>query len=360
MYSWLNDATVRRIDSATLQHGRVHASLGELEQLAVLFRPPYLRDLYKALAPPDASERLRRSLTIKLAWIDKIPLAATDLFKQRVELGDVALFAIDQWVGPDGRPYRRPTARAVIAQAKVVRTLGRLRQPLVPGARVAGSTKRELCLLSRWPKFSLYKTSASDVPVIDDIDLRGNASGPLPYGWYVAAPCGPKPNLGDPPAAWPSWWMAGPPILSDPLSISFGKFLCAFLGGSSLPTSAGPLSAGQVFNCPSYPPIPKGRGWDRLCAEILKLVEDTPFPQHIFGQSKKRIVELEPILRGFVTGGRALTHFLPLWSWPDFATGRRAVFDRVGESWYRSRHFGDPEPGRGMPVLIFHTTMMEG
>ncbi len=360
MLPWLDDATVARIDKATLKYGRVHGTLGELEQLAVLLKPDYVRALYRAIAPVTLAERRRRVINIKLAWIDKIPLAATDWFDQRVELGDLAIFSIDRFATPDGKAFGPIRARGVLAQAKVVRGLRRLQHPLIPAARVAGSTKRELCLLSNWPKFDLYKTSASDDPIVENIDLRQGVVGPLPYAWYVAAPCNPRASLGNPPSAFPSWWMAGPPIRSDRFATTFGRFVCTFLGGGKLPTSVGDLEVGAGFRCASYPPAPSGGGWPRLCADILKLVEETPFPQYIFGPSKKRIVELQPVLSDFLTAARGPVQFVPAWSWPHPYTLQRPVFDLLDGRWWRRTFMHEPEPGRGMPVLIVHTTTIEG
>lgn len=360
MHSWIDASTVQRIDRATLQHGRVHADLGELEQLAVLFRPPYLRDLYRALAPRSPSEARRRAVNIKLGWIDKIPLAETARFKERVELGDLAVFAIDQLAAPDGRPLGPARARGVLAQAKVVRAVERMRRPLVPGAPVRNSTARELILLSDWPRFDLYKASRSDTPLVSGVDLRSTAVGPLPYGWYIAAPCDPKSRLGNPPHPWASWWMAGPPIRGDALDTSFGSFLGAFLRGTPVATSVGPLPVGAPFACPTYPPAPVGGGWDRLCAELLKLLEEGPAPQHIFGQSKTRIASLRPVLNGFLSGGAGAMHLLPQFAWPDGPTWRRAIFDRTGSEWRRRRSDETPELGRGMPVLVIHTTQIDG
>lgn len=358
MHSWVDGSTIGRIDRATLRHGGMSGDLGELEQLAALFQPPYLRDLYQALAPRSRSEAQRRSLNIKLGWIDKMPLAAIGGARPRVELGDLAIFSIDQLVAPDGKPLGSPQARAVLAQAKVVRNLGRMRAPVVPGVREVGPTKRELALLAGWPQFDLYEWSGSHAPLVTGINLRGATTGLLPYGWYIAAPCDPHKRLGNPPFPWTSWWMAAPPVRSHPLDITFGRFLTEFLREKPITTNAGPLSVGAQFACPSYPPPRIGSGWDRLCAELLALVEANPAPQHIFGQSKTRLTSLTPILSSFLSGGGEM-HFHARYAWPEKPFWRPPIFDWNGYEWSRRRDDIEPQTGDGMPVLIIHTTLVE-
>lgn len=357
MHSWLDDSTINRIDLATLRHGGRSGHLGELAQLAVLLQPPYIRDLYQALAPRSRSEAMRRSLHIKLGWIDKMPLAAPGGVGPRVELGDLAIFSIDQIVAADGNSIGPLQARAVLAQAKVVRSRKGMLAPVVPVAREAGTTKRELELLTYWPQFDLYKWSKSRAPIVKGINLRGAAAGILPYGWYIAAPCDPQKRLGNPPDPWTSWWMAAPPVRSHPVEITFGRFLTEFLRRKPITTKVGPLSVGAQFACPSYPPPRVGSGWDRLCAELLALVEANPAPQHIFGQSKTRLTSLEPILSSFLSGRKM--HFHARYAWPEMPVWRPPVFDWNGFKWLRRRNDIEPQTGDGMPVLIIHTTLVE-
>lgn len=360
MHSWIDDTTIRRIDNATMRHARPHSNLGELEQLAQLFSPAYVRALYRALAPKSRAEACTRALTIKLGWIDKIPLAETKLFKQRVELGDLALFAIDQWADSMGKPVAPARARGVVAQAKVARSIKRTVAPTVPIASVRSSTARELTLLSQWPCFDLYKTSASLAPLAPGIDLRGNTHGPFPFGWYLAAPCDPKNRLVARPPAWPSWWMAGPPILGDAVDTSFGSFLAAFMRRDRIATSAGALSVGDDFTYSPPTTTPTGTGWSRVCAELLKLLEEGSAPQHLFAGGVNRLAALRPVLLGFMDGGRGPMTLHPEWTWPDSLTGTTAVFDNDGEGWRRQAPCdAGTEPADGMPVLVIHNTYFE-
>ncbi|KQM97995.1 hypothetical protein [Sphingomonas sp. Leaf25] len=360
MYSWIDAAAISRIDSATLAHGRLDGDLGELEQLAVLFRPPFLKALYEALAPTTSQGRLTRALTIKLGWIDKIPLAATKRFIERVELGDLAIFAFEQTVTSDSRPAGPAKARGVFAQAKVVRALHRMRRPVVPAAPIKDSTSRELELLTDWPKFTLYKSSTSNDPLATGVDLRGHALGALPFGWYVAAPCDPRSRLGTPPLPWSSWWMAGPPIKSAPIDVTFGSFLVALLQGTPISTGTGELNVGHSFACATYPPARTGDGWDRVCAEVLTLVEEGHAPQHVFGQSKTKISSVEPILHSFLSRKQGLMHLFPRYAWWRPDDGHGPVFERTGDGWRRDHPAERPPTGEGMPVLIIHSIVPEG
>ena len=189
--------------------------------------------------------------------------------------------------------------------------------------------------------------------------MRGAAPGLLPYVWYIAAPCDSYARLGNSPHPWPSWWMAAPPVRSHPLSISFGRFLADFLRGKPITTNVGPLSAGAQFACASYPPPRVGIGWDRICAELLALVEANSAPQHIFGQSKTRLISLTPILSSFLSGGGSM-YFHPRYAWPERPSWRPPVFGLTAYGWRRRQGDDELQTGVGMPVLIIYSTLVEG
>jgi hypothetical protein len=67
-----------------------------------LFHPRYLRSLHRVVHDAQQTVDSRRSLDVKLAWIDKIPVAHVALGRPRTEFGDAAIFVIEGFVVPSG------------------------------------------------------------------------------------------------------------------------------------------------------------------------------------------------------------------------------------------------------------------
>jgi hypothetical protein len=283
------------IDSAIWEIYGNRLGGGELAQLAKLFKagglPQRLTDI---LSPTLASSlpHYREELEIKLAWIDKRPLAKLKTETSRVELGDAAIFFFD--IVKVGKRYLyNREARALVLQAKVAKEKRQIAQPLVPvnpGAPPASSsTARELALLSNWAQFDLYATSGSIEPIVRDISVA-QAKRPPPNGWYMATPKI-QPDAPD-AAAWTSPWMCAPSASGSPCTVTLGSLLWHFLTASAFANSKVPLpEAGVNFKFdPQYFASPRGNGWDRLCVEILRLCPKNNLPQSLFGGSTRSAV----------------------------------------------------------------------
>jgi len=351
------------IDALTRRHAIATSSKGELKQLSTLFGPAYLKALRNLLQGSFVQTRgLRYDVTIRLAWIDKIPLADIVSEPERTELGDAVLFAFDELILPDGKGPGITRARATLLQAKVTQTLDRIAKPTIPISPLKGSTKKEFDLLSRWPRFDLFKASNSDVALAQNIDLRGNKAGTLPYGWYVAAPRLKSSAKKVDTSHWTSWWMAGPPILGQACDVTFGGLLQAFFAETPLP-QAGNLEVGAPFCCKSYPPPPDLLAdWDRICAEIIAIVESSNAPQSIFGNAPpSRMSTMEsisfPVRSEFIS--REFDSSL------SFMTGPKAhpaQLPRLGSRYrqFLSRALSIILRRRRIPVVIIHTKLIEG
>lgn len=361
MFNWFDVAMAQRVDDLTRRFGERTRAYGELKQLSKLFGQGYLRALHWemtggliARGGPGAI------LQIKLAWIDKIPLAKPTTKTKKTELGDAVLFAIEEHrIAGQPHPISR-RARAVLLQAKVTQRYGQIKKPTVPISPMRGSTKNEFELLSGWPEFDLYKTSGNKTALATAINLNAAGVTPRPFGWYLGAP---RSNQipSNVAATWPSWWMLGPPIQNDDCDVSFGTFLRSFLNGLPIQTSNGPLEAGEAFNCPSYPP-PKANftGWDRICAEIIDIVEDVNLqaPQSIFGASTSRMASMDEIYLNFIAPTPIRAYF---WSYPPLLRQHPHFPPHLFAGWQagrlgrRARHHH-----RRIPVLIFRTAVYEG
>ncbi|MBR9973339.1 hypothetical protein [Magnetospirillum sulfuroxidans] len=359
----ITQSMVMDIDKITRNHAQTTASKGELKQLSTLFGKSYLRELQGLLQGSfTQNPGVQFEVTIRLAWIDKIPLAAIASKlaaiaskTERTELGDAVLFAFDELVLSDGTRADITNARAVLLQAKVAKEKSQIVAPKVPISAMAGSTKKEFDLLSMWPVFDLFKASKSATPLAQSIDLRGPKLGTLPYGWYIAAPrieSGAKS-----PAAthWTSWWMAGPPILNHTCDLTFGAFLQAFFSGAKVPSS-GNIEVGASFQCKGYPPSPTNlTGWDRICAEIIAIVENSEAPQSIFDSTPTgRMAATGPISRSLPPPPNSLGYLVHSKQHPArIPRPKRCI-------WQLFRGWLDRVCGRKrIPVLIIHTRTIE-
>jgi hypothetical protein len=261
----------------------------ELPQLAKLFKENSLpRSLAKVLSQslPRPSSHYREELEIKLAWIDKRPLAKLEAYTKRGELGDAAIFFFD--LAQSGKTRYRQ-ARALILQAKVAEEAKQLAHPTVPvnptNPSKTSSTARELALLSKWDRFDLYKASRSRVPIADRIAIISSTT-PSPNGWYMATPKK-QPNPGT-MAAWKCPWMCAPAEKGSSCNVTFGNLLWAFLS-SNLVNSTYEVGANFNFD-PEYLIHPQGRDWTRLCIELLRLCPENDLPQSLFGRRPKRAI----------------------------------------------------------------------
>ncbi|MBO9709687.1 MAG: hypothetical protein J7521_15900 [Caulobacter sp.] len=288
----LNAADARRIDALTLKHCADPSSYNELPQLRTLFSRGYLDELETILA--EAAQRGDHRPTmveVSIGWIDKTPVADAG-FGRKVELGDAVLFAREE-------TRRHPssladsTARAVFLQAKTARSVAQMRAPTVPVLPEAGSTARELALLSAWPTFDLYPAGAALKPLLKTVALP-QRSAPPPYGWYVAAP-GQTPD--DPEAPWFSWWMAGAAERNRLCDVSFGDLMVAFLTADAPPNQA--TVVGETFRQRLRP---KGEEadpeWSRLCNAVLDLASTKPAPGSMAGA--RRLQGISPVALEFV------------------------------------------------------------
>lgn len=280
----------------------IHASGygGELQQLAKLFNRRALPAVLQTVIKPTLrrGRGYREEVEVKLAWIDKRPLAKLARHTKRVELGDAAIFYLDRLRFKDRINWR--PARALILQAKVAKEREQLAAPAVPvnptkPARDS-STAREFDLLSSWGTFDLYATSGSKDAIATAITVAP-ASLPPGNGWYMAAPrTRPDP---DTRAAWVSPWMCAPALMAAPCATTLGQLLLAFLRSDEI--GAGLPSAGEEFRFhPDALKKPQGSDWQRVCIEVLRLCPKYRLPKALFGEytGEGSIVRSFPYLGG--------------------------------------------------------------
>jgi hypothetical protein len=275
------------IDSQIWDIYRNRLGGSELRQLAKLFkRTGLLTRLENILSSTlrTPTPHYREDLEIRLAWIDKRPLAKLETNPRRVELGDAAIFFFDVLQNAKTKWY--PQSCAVILQAKAAKEKRQIERPSVPVnptmPRPLSSTARELALLSTWGRFDLYEASGTRDPTVRGISVAPPRFPPA-NGWYMATPKS-RPR-GAEIQAWKSPWMCAPAANGSLCNVTLGNLILAFLTSSTVNGTGSFLpEVGTNFKFdPTYLSVPRGNDWDRLCIEILRLCPRNRLPQSLFG-----------------------------------------------------------------------------
>lgn len=315
----------KEIDSEILEIYKQKLGGGELSQLAKLFKGKGLPDrlltiLRSTLRVPV--RYYREELEIKLAWIDKRPLAKLANQPKRGELGDAAFFYFEI-LQHNGKASHQQ-ARALIMQAKVAKEPKQIASPTVPvnpsNPSPNSSTAREIDLMSQWRTFDLYKTSRSRSAIVKGVSIAPQSRPPA-HGWYMATP-GKHPK-GSQAKAWESPWMCGPAAMGAPCAVTLGELLRSFFTFDTVTAGCNALpEAGATFKFdPSYMTTPVGNGWDRLCVEILRLCPNNQLPKSLFGNTGPRGAVITSVVRSFPYLGRGdgppdCLSQITEWLWP--------------------------------------------
>ncbi|KRB11291.1 hypothetical protein [Lysobacter sp. Root690] len=157
----------------------VHKQGHELRRLATMFSKNSLDGMRVAFNNTDTSGY--SDYQVAFGWIDKRPYAELQGLQSRVELGDLAIIALNKVISPK-RPPRDFTGRCALMQAK-------LQEPNISNAltvlfgKIDKSSLNQQYLLSNWGCFDLFPHSVGGQK-IDTFHLN---SGPGSYGWFMAA-----------------------------------------------------------------------------------------------------------------------------------------------------------------------------
>jgi hypothetical protein len=241
----------------------------ELNAVSKIFSVSFLEDLENILNENCRNEKcFKEKYNISLGWIDKIPLASFtkptydyygNEIKNKVELGDfVLIYSHSQVYMKDLEKVTQSIDnRAIIVQAKIAKDIN----PNVPIGRLSKtsvlSTNKELALMSNWPEFDLYKTSASKDKLIDKLNLDTTESNAKFSGYYNKQ------------------WFCGNPIYNQTCDISLGELIYNLIEKKD----------GQLFN-----PKDIATDWDRLINKLIELCGDYNLPGYIFKKKKSRYV----------------------------------------------------------------------
>lgn len=162
-----------------LNRDNVHKQGHELKRLATMFSKQSIKAMRAAFNKTDTSGY--SNYQVAFGWIDKRPYAGLPGVQSRVELGDLAIIALNKVISPK-RPPRDFTGRCALMQAK-------LQDPNISDALTVlfgkgdQSSLNQQLLLSTWGCIDLFAHSVGGTK----IGTFRLDTGPRPYGWFMAA-----------------------------------------------------------------------------------------------------------------------------------------------------------------------------
>lgn len=269
------------LDNA-LHRTEVHQHRHELSRLANMFSKESLREMRKAFNKTDTSGY--SDYQVAFGWIDKRPYAELAGLSSRVELGDLAIIALNKVVCP-GRPARDFTGRCALMQAKL-QDVGVSNKLTVLFGKNDASSANQQYLLSNWGRFDLFRHSTGG-PEIGSFSLVAQDES---YGWFMAAHRD-SVQAGQQRAAW----LCGPPGSGTTCDVSIGEVIASVASFGT--------SVGVGARCALTPQLQgKSSDWDNLVALLINecLCEDLPeVAQAVAGQGRRLagILQMMPVGR---------------------------------------------------------------
>lgn len=251
--------------------------LSELGQLSILFKAEFITGLATLISEANEfKNNAMSSIEFDFCWIDKIPLADIkekkpidhngNLITKKVELGDMVIMFIDEWIDDSG-DITSSEAISLIFQAKRAPSN---KLPLVPvgtGKAINNSTAKEFYFLSKWPLFDLYKASGSKDPLHENIKISLNTIA-SEYGWYCACPT--TNNY-----SWPCRWMCSPAVMGQSCDITMGEVIASLLDDGKIRS----YKIGSNFNYDKeWRKIPNLDAWSTINNEIIEICLSLQLP----------------------------------------------------------------------------------
>ncbi|MEA9906205.1 hypothetical protein VDG44_16935 [Xanthomonas campestris pv. raphani] len=322
------------LDNA-LHRAEVHQHRHELKRLANMFSKKSLREMRKAFNKTDTSGY--SDYQIAFGWIDKRPYADLAGLSSRVELGDLAIIALNKVVCP-GRPARDFTGRCALMQAKLQDVGVSNNLTVLFGKNDASSTNQQY-LLSNWGQFELFRHSTGGL----EIGSFSLAAQDDSYGWFMAAHRD-SVHAGQQRAAW----LCGPPGNGATCEVSIGEVIASVASFGS--------QVGVGARCALTPQLQgKSSDWDNLVALLINecVCEELPeVVQAVAGRGSRLagILQMMPVGRP----GEALDSFD--WELPSELRGRRHTEDLL-MSRSGGQHMSDEEDRMG--VLVINRTVSD-
>lgn len=331
------------------------SNTGELNQLARLFSIGFISDLLKIISDRNSSARVSSDIIeINLCWIDKRPLADftkqkiidhnNNIISQKVEIADAAFFFFNEigYLDNGIEKITREESLSFMFQAKRAKSTKLPAIPIGTSTSKNNSTAKEYALLSKWPTFDLYKTSANKNPIYQDLKIDISGTTTSPYGWFGACP----PTKVGP---WKSRWMCAPAQLQASCDFTLGELIIALINRKTL----GGVNVGESF---IFDPTWQSgnnknnlNSWDVLNNEILYQCKISQLPKSIFNNSDTRLVRVRELVKLNQQISMAIIENPDTTKINNFLTQRNEIHTE------HNKYINN----NAMPVLIFSRKMIE-
>lgn len=246
------------LDNA-LHRPEVHQHRRELSRLATMFSKDSVREMRRAFNKTDTSGY--SEYQVAFGWIDKRPYAELAGLSSRVELGDLAIIALNKVVCP-GKPAREFTGRCALMQAKL-QEVDVSKELTVLFGKKDDSSKNHQYLLSNWGQLDLFRNSNGG-PKVGRFNLAAPEDS---YGWFMAAHRD-SVQAGQQRAAW----LCGPPDSGTTCDVSIGEVIASVASIGS--------QVGVGARCALTPELQgKSSDWDKLVALLINECVSEELPE---------------------------------------------------------------------------------
>lgn len=226
-------------------------------------------------------------ISLRLAWIDKSPIAYLDknnFDKPGVEIADVALFHV---LLPR---YGLARARMFLLQAKAADGI-----PYFPSSDHRENTEKELELLSDWPVFKLKQWSASGQMLgpFSVLDKKSDVSEIQSIAWFSASSL----RVDSLNGVCSPWWCT-PPIPNVNQNISLGVLLADFITNQQVDVPADANGALHQITIGKY--FGEVSDWTKLCEQIIVWSAKSTLPSIHKDSGESRLIDIASV-RKFMT-----------------------------------------------------------
>lgn len=253
----IETSAIHDIDRAVVNAYSRYNGNNELEALSILFNEEISESIEAAVKNNLRNEPYFKQIFVaNFCWIDKIPLAkfnplVDDInshpITEKVEIGDMYISFRRTQLNKNSFGKIFPNYQedyGIIVQAKIAHN-----NPFsVPVGKIMpnkfNSTTKELKLLSDWPRFDLFQTSASKSPLNHGLAIDGLREKLAYFGGYIRSEKSITP------------WKFGFAKLGTPCDISFGELIANLLQKNI----GGKIERGG-----------SGNDWSKSCKQIERI-----------------------------------------------------------------------------------------
>ena len=322
------------LDNA-LHRTEIHQHRHELSRLANMFSKESLQEMREAFNKTDTSGY--SDYQVAFGWIDKRPYARLAGLSSRVELGDLAIIALNKVVCP-GRPASDFTGRCALMQAKL-QDVGVSDKLSVLFGKDDQSSESQQYLLSNWGRLNLFRHSTGG-PEIGSFNLPAHDDS---YGWFMAAH-----RDSAEASRQRAAWLCGPPGIGTTCDVSIGEVIASVASFGS--------QVGVGARCALTPQLQrKSSDWDELVALLINecFCEELPEVAQAVAGEGSRLVGILQMMPADRPGG-------PLngldWDLPSEPRGGRHT-ENLLMAHSGGQHMIDEEDRMG--VLVINRTINE-